>query len=81
VGKINKFNLKSYQYLYRHLLYRKLQPFFFSDINIRRNLAAFTAVLWFNSSRQLSTTQLLAHSPPSGMGERIGRVEVRKLVG
>ena len=37
--------------------------------------------LWFNTSWQLSTTQLLAHSPPGGMTERIGRVKVRKLVG
>ncbi|GAB0210051.1 mitochondrial enolase superfamily member 1 [Grus japonensis] len=32
-------------------------------------------------SRQLSTTQPLAHSPLIGMGERIGKVQVRKLVG
>ena len=36
-------------------------------------------VLWLNPSQQLSTTQPLAHSPlPGGMGERIGRVKVRK---
>ena len=35
-------------------------------------------LLWFNPSWQISTAQLLA---PSGMGERIGRVKVRKLVG
>ena len=38
-------------------------------------------LLWFNLSWQLSPTQLLAHSPRVGMGERIGRVKVRKLVG
>ena len=36
---------------------------------------------WFNPSQQLSTTQLLAHSPCVGIGERLGRVKVRKLVG
>lgn len=36
--------------------------------------------LWFNPSQQLSTTQPLAHCP-GGMGERIGRVKVRNLVG
>ncbi|KAK4806833.1 hypothetical protein QYF61_005629 [Mycteria americana] len=36
---------------------------------------------WFNPSRQQSATQLLAHSPSSGMGERIGRAKVRKLEG
>ena len=39
-----------------------------------RNANCRTMVLlWFNTSRQLSTTQPLAHSPaPSGMGERTG---------
>ena len=35
----------------------------------------------FNPREQLSPTQPLAHSHHSGMGERIGRVKVRKLVG
>ena len=30
--------------------------------------------------QQLCTTRLFAHSPPSRMGERIGRVKVRKLM-
>ena len=38
-------------------------------------------VSWFNPRPQLSPTQLLAHSPCSGMGERFRRVKVRKLVG
>ena len=37
-------------------------------------------VSWFNPSQQLSTTQPLAPSPRGGMGERLGRVKVRKLV-
>lgn len=28
-------------------------------------------VVWFNPSQQLSTMQLLAHSPQSGMGEKL----------
>ena len=39
------------------------------------------ALLGFNPSWELSTTQLLAHSHPSWMGETIGRVKVRKLMG
>ena len=35
----------------------------------------------FNSSWQLSPIQPLAHSPRGGMRERIGRVNVRKLIG
>ncbi|GAB0208060.1 hypothetical protein GRJ2_003271700 [Grus japonensis] len=35
------------------------------------------AMSWFYPSRQLSTTQPLTHSPPRGMGERIGKVKVR----
>ena len=41
----------------------------------------FSLMSWFNPSQQLSTTQLLAHSPTGGMGERIGRVKVRKFMG
>jgi len=37
-------------------------------------------VLWINPGRQLSPTQLLAHSSPGGMGKRIKRVKGRKLV-
>lgn len=33
----------------------------------------------FNPSQHLSPTKLLAHSPTSGIGERIGRVKVRRL--
>jgi len=36
---------------------------------------------WFNPRQQLSTTKPLTHSPLGGVGERIGRVKVRKLVG
>ena len=36
---------------------------------------------WFNPSKQLSPTQLLAHSPHNGTEERIRRVKVRKLMG
>ena len=40
-------------------------------------------VLWFKPSQQLSTTQLLTHSPhpPSGMGERIKKIKKVKLMG
>ena len=38
-------------------------------------------VSWFNSSQQLSPTQPLTHLPHSGMGEKIRRVKVRKLMG
>ncbi|KAK4805324.1 hypothetical protein QYF61_018187 [Mycteria americana] len=37
---------------------------------------ALPRLSWFSPSQQLSTTQLLAHSPPGGMGERIGRAEI-----
>lgn len=47
-------------------------------------LSLLCVVLSFNLSWQLSPTQRLAHFPspisPIGMGERIGRVKVRKLV-
>ena len=43
--------------------------------------AKISWVLWFNSSWQLSPTEPLAHSTPGGMGERIRRVKVRKLMG
>ena len=36
---------------------------------------------WFKPSWQLSTTQLIAHSPHGRIGERIRRVKERKLVG
>ncbi|KAK4827442.1 hypothetical protein QYF61_017999 [Mycteria americana] len=36
-----------------------------------------TLLSWFSPSRQLSTTQPLAHSPPGGMGERIGRAKLK----
>ena len=40
-------------------------------------------LLWFTCSWQLSTRQPFVHPPhsPSGVGERTGRVKVRKLVG
>ena len=38
-------------------------------------------MLWFNPSWQLSTTQPLTHLPHSGIGERIRRIKVRKLMG
>jgi len=38
-------------------------------------------VLWLNSSRQLSTRQLLAQSPLRWDGDRIRRAEVRKRMG
>jgi len=38
------------------------------------------SVLPFNPSRQVNNTQLLAHAPTSGMGRRVGRLKVRKLV-
>lgn len=40
------------------------------------------SLLWVQPSRQLSLTQMqvLAHSHLSEMGEKTGRVEVRKLV-
>jgi len=44
-------------------------------INVCRQL------LWFKPGRQLSSTQLLIHSPRSGTRDKIGRVKVRKLVG
>jgi len=42
---------------------------------------SFKALLGFSAGRQLSTTQLLTCSLPSGMGKRIRRGKMRKLVG
>ena len=41
----------------------------------------YLSMSWCNPSQQLSPTQLLAHSSPGGLGERIRRAKVRKLVG
>lgn len=40
-----------------------------------------TLLLWFKPSWHRSTTELLAHSPTNGTGERIRRVKGKKLVG
>lgn len=48
------------------------------------NLQAFVVVqFWmcFNPSQQLSPTQPFTYSATHGMGERIGRVKARRLVG
>ena len=37
-------------------------------------------MLWFNPGGQWSPTQMITHSPPCGVGERFGRVKVRKLL-
>ena len=48
-----------------------------THIYIFREYICFIYILlsWFNPSQQLSTMQLLPHSPPapSGMGRRIGK--------
>ena len=56
-----------------------------SLMHLRRHYrASWTCLLcrlsWLKPIRQLSTTQPLVYSLPGGMGERIRRVKVRKLV-
>jgi len=38
-------------------------------------------VSWFNPNQQLSTTRPLTHCSHTGVGERVGRVKMRKLLG
>jgi len=52
-----------------------------SSVEIVLTSEATEEELWFNPSQQPSTRQPLTYSPPGGMGERIGRVKVRKLRG
>lgn len=51
-----------------------------TDINVESEEFVCWSLLWFNPSRSVSTPQLLAHFPLSGMVRRTGKVKAWELV-